>query len=174
MASRPHLLFIMEFTFLALFLVFRSMSVHSYMLAWKPRAAAFKDIPSMDHIFTLPDVKHSKTPGRQRTLRGLNWHVQTLWLDLDQHRFRGQPLCRKISFLLSEYRSSRVRLSCWHPCEQRQQPGLLQCQSLPATPVSHVRAVHLMRILGVLIPWVTIPCSAASFFASTWPTVRRD
>lgn len=159
---------------LALLLVFRSMLVHSYMLAWKPRAAAFKDIPSMDHIFTLPDVKHSKTPGRQRTLRGWNWHVQTLWLDLGQHRFRGQPLCRKISFLLSEYKTSGVRLKCWHPCEQRQHPGLLQCQSLPTTPVSHVRAVHLMRILGVLLSWVTIPCSADSFFASTWPTVRRD
>lgn len=117
-------------------LVFRSMSVHNYMLAWKPRAVVFKDIPSMDHIFTVPDIKHSKTPGRQRTLGGWNWHVQTLWLDLGQHRFRGQPLCRKISFLLSEYRTSRVRLRCWHTCEQRQQSGLLQCQSLPATPVS--------------------------------------
>lgn len=173
MASRPHLLFIMEFTFLAPLLVFRSMSVHSYMLAWEPRAVVFKLIPSMDHIFTSPDIKHIKhQAGREPSGAGTGMFKH--WLDLGQHRFRGRPLCRKISFLLSEYRTSRVRLRCWHPCEQGQQPRLLQCQSLPATPVSHVRAPHLLRILGVLISWVTIPCSAASFFASTWPTVRRD
>jgi len=97
----------------------------------------------MGHIFTLPDIKHNKTPGRQRTLRGWNWNVQTLWLDLGQHRFREHLLCRKISFLLSEFRTSRVRLRCWHNVSRGSTLGLFSVKaSLPPLYHSHSSPSH--------------------------------